>query len=533
MILTSRLDPDHGGLTASLLRKSAILNRELGICPQIATFHDAAGFPEVCADLRTRYALPPEIEFTNINHHYRAQPTPPDAPTGPDALSRICADLPGYEARYTYDAAGAPFAATITVDGQAARRVYFRPDGSVFEVRPGDGSPKAAAAQKKAGAAAEGSNGAANSTSDGQTGALAAGAVSAEAKQVAARAAQITAGCEIVLDPLTSREQRFKTFDGFRRHFMDELCQGPLTYFICEARLLDKALLSLENRQARKIFVFHSVHIRPGTDIIRVGNRALLKNLSQADALVLLTGWQKQDVADRFGYADRLHVIPHATQLAAAGGERDPNKLAVVSRLNEEKNLGDSIRALQQVRQVHPQAHLEIWGSGPEEASLKSLAQELDLAEAVHFAGYSKQAQQAFDTAAVSLLTSRWEGFSLTVMESMAHGAPCVAYNTKYGPAEMIIDGVNGYLVEPGNVEQLAERVAGLLSLPAADWQAMSQAAADRMREFSEARLAERWQSLFESLRQPVAVRPPLLKRAWRRVPRKLREPVGRILSRS
>ncbi|MDR0366675.1 MAG: glycosyltransferase [Bifidobacteriaceae bacterium] len=525
MILTSRLDPDHGGLTASLLRKSAILNRQLGISPLIATFHDAAGFPEVCADLRSRYELPPEVVFTNINYHFRAQATPPDAPTGAEALSRVCADLPDYEARYAYDAEGAPFAATIVVGTVATRRVFFRPDGSVFQVMPMAQPAEVTAGQPDT-PSQSGDRATDRSTEEPD------GASGAPGSATGPAATDLTAGCEVILDPLTSSEQRFKTLDGFRRHFMEELCAAPRTYFICEARLLDKALLSLENRHARKIFVFHSVHIRPGTDIIRLGNRALLKDLQKADALVLLTGWQKADVAERFGFGERLHVIPHAIEPAPSGAPREPDKLVVVSRLSEEKNLADSIKALHQVRQTRPGAHLEIWGSGPEEDGLRSLANQLGLAEAVRFAGYSKQAQRAFDTAAVSLLTSRWEGFSLTVMESMAHGAPCVAYNTNYGPSEMIIDGVNGHLVEQGNVEQLADRVNRLLNLPESDREAMSQAALERMREFSESRLAERWQALFASLAKPVAVKPPLTRRAWRRVPRKLREPVGRILSR-
>jgi poly(glycerol-phosphate) alpha-glucosyltransferase len=295
---------------------------------------------------------------------------------------------------------------------------------------------------------------------------------------------------------------------------------------------LDQALLTLENRWARKIFVFHSIHTRPGSDVIRTGNRALLNSMDQADALVVLTPQQRTDVAERFGHAERIHVIPHAAQPPppAPPSGRTPGKVVVVSRLAPEKDVGAAIEAFGEVSRALPRARLEIWGSGPEEGQLKALTRELGLEGSVRFAGYTDNVPAVFQSAECSVLTSRWEGFSLTVVESLASGTPCIAFDVKYGPAAMIADGVNGYLVAPGDRGELARRIIGFLEAPAQVRQAMSEAAAARMAEFSEATLADRWQTLFDALVRPVASRPPLHKRLWRRVPPGPRNALARWL---
>ncbi|MDR2452972.1 MAG: glycosyltransferase [Bifidobacteriaceae bacterium] len=568
MFLTSRLDAQHGGLTASLLRKAGVAARRLGIDPLVASFHDDAAFPQIAAEIQARYELPAAVRLANINHHYRTQPPAAETPPGREAIRQLCADLPAYSLAHCRDAAGSPYAATANAQGQPVRRFWLRPDGTVFQYRD--------------------------------------------------LAAPGGAASQVVLHPLTAAERRFRTVDGFRRHFMDELCAPPITYLVGEARLLDNALLGLENRWARKIFVFHSIHIRPNSDVVRAGNRALLRNLAQADALVVLTPQQRADVAARFGFADRIHVIPHAIAPAAAppmpppasgpqaaepapaaaappmpppasgpqapepapapaapplpppasgpqapeprpapaapaqrqppppapagpparplarpagpAGGRQAGKVVVVSRLAPEKNLAAAIGAFQTVARARPDARLEIWGEGPEAARLKHLVRDLELEPVVRFAGYTDNASAVFRSAECSLLTSRWEGFPLTVLESMAAGTPCIAYDAKYGPAAMIESGVNGHLVPPGDQDLLAQRVISFLGAPASAKREMSSNAANAMAEFSEAALAERWSALFAALAKPKAARPPWHKRLWRRLPRRPREALARLL---
>ncbi|MDU1480554.1 MAG: glycosyltransferase, partial [Staphylococcus epidermidis] len=65
-----------------------------------------------------------------------------------------------------------------------------------------------------------------------------------------------------------------------------------------------------------------------------------------------------------------------------------------------------------------------------------------------------------------SLLTSEYEGFGLTVMESIEVGCPVIAYDVRYGPGEIIEHGENGYLVEPDNIEAFAAYMDKIIKNP-------------------------------------------------------------------
>ena len=63
----------------------------------------------------------------------------------------------------------------------------------------------------------------------------------------------------------------------------------------------------------------------------------------------------------------------------------------------------------------------------------------------------------------IKVLTSRYEGFGLVLIESMINGVPCISFDCPYGPSDIIQDGENGYLVENGNIQELADRICYLI----------------------------------------------------------------------
>ncbi|MGG0741583.1 glycosyltransferase [Niallia taxi] len=71
--------------------------------------------------------------------------------------------------------------------------------------------------------------------------------------------------------------------------------------------------------------------------------------------------------------------------------------------------------------------------------------------------GFTDNKTEVFQKAACSIMTSKSEGFGLSILESLAAGTPVVSYNIKYGPKDMIYDDKNGYLVK--DIDELAEKV--------------------------------------------------------------------------
>ena len=89
-------------------------------------------------------------------------------------------------------------------------------------------------------------------------------------------------------------------------------------------------------------------------------------------------------------------------------------------------------------------------------------------------------------------MTSTYEGYPLATLESMSRGCPVVSYDIKYGPREQITDGVDGFLVPPGDTSLLAQRVIELLRSPELV-SSMSAAARARVARYGPAEFLASW----------------------------------------
>ena len=126
------------------------------------------------------------------------------------------------------------------------------------------------------------------------------------------------------------------------------------------------------------------------------------------------------------------------------------------------------VEAMPGVLGSHPEAHAVIVGGDhPLEPGyreqLRSLIASHGIADRVHLAGYQPDARDWMATFDVAVHASDNEPFGLVVLEAMALGKPLVA-GARGGPAEIVRDGVDGFLVEYGDASMLAARIT------ASDW---------------------------------------------------------------
>ncbi len=140
------------------------------------------------------------------------------------------------------------------------------------------------------------------------------------------------------------------------------------------------------------------------------------------------------------------------------------HKLLVVSvgNLKPQKNAGDFVSAAATVLAEVPEARFVFLGDGPQRRALEARAFSLGLEGKVLFLGWRRDAAQWLADADVFVLTSLWEGLPRALVEAMKSGLPPVCYATD-GVTDLIQDGANGFLVEPGNHGALAARVSALL----------------------------------------------------------------------
>ena len=155
-------------------------------------------------------------------------------------------------------------------------------------------------------------------------------------------------------------------------------------------------------------------------------------------------------------------------------------RIGVVARLSPEKGVDLAIQAFQHIVRDQPAAKLRIIGDGPERANLEALAQTLHVAEQVEFTGFVDDIFTPLSECAMLILPSRWEGFGNVLLEAMLLGMPCLAFSHT-SAAEIIADGVTGYLVEPEDVMKLAAQALSLLSDPDKS-ERMGQAGYERLR---------------------------------------------------
>ncbi|MBZ0129771.1 MAG: glycosyltransferase [Rhodobacteraceae bacterium] len=168
---------------------------------------------------------------------------------------------------------------------------------------------------------------------------------------------------------------------------------------------------------------------------------------------------------------DKLHVVHCGVEpgrYAAPPTARRGKRILFVGRLAAVKGLPVLFGALARLRLDFPELGVTLIGDGPERPALEGEAAALGLSGMIEFAGYKGQSEVAAALAASDLLVlpSFAEGLPVVLMEALAAGLPVVATRIA-GVAELVEDGISGFLVPPGDEAALADKLAILLADPA------------------------------------------------------------------
>ncbi len=249
-------------------------------------------------------------------------------------------------------------------------------------------------------------------------------------------------------------------------------------------------------RRARLPVVLSALHSTGWPDAVSRLNRSRLLT-RWTDGFIGVAAAHGRHLIDVEGFAaEKVHVIPNGVDVEQFHPLRDgatvrrelglpPTApvIGIVAGLRPEKNHEAFLRAAALVRDRVPQSRFVIVGDGPERDKLVQIAGQLGLAHAVHFVGNRADVPDVLAAIDIFALTSRIEANPVSILEAMASAKPVVA--PRVGSiGESVKDGESGFLTEPGDPRQTANRLIELAGNPAL---------ARRLGRAGRAAVVERW----------------------------------------
>jgi glycosyltransferase involved in cell wall biosynthesis len=220
------------------------------------------------------------------------------------------------------------------------------------------------------------------------------------------------------------------------------------------------------------------------------------------DALTVLTK-RDLDVYEEHleGNVKLAHIPNMVREIAGSNADLDAKTVLAVGRLTPQKGYDLLIPAFARVAASYPDWRLRICGSGPQREELEDMIRERRLEEVIELHGPARDFGAEIARASLFVLSSRFEGLPLVLLEAMSKGMGIVSFDCPTGPADVIEDHRNGILVPPGDVEALAAGVIELIEDPGLR-RACAAGAVTTARGYTPAAIGPRWEALFAELRE-------------------------------
>lgn len=227
----------------------------------------------------------------------------------------------------------------------------------------------------------------------------------------------------------------------------------------------------------------------------KVMSRKSAKLASRFDKMVVLT----HEDAGYWQGLQNLEAIPNPRTFTSDRVAPLDAKVAVaVGRYNYQKGFDRLIEAWAIASKKHPDWMLRIVGQGEEEENLRSQARALGVEDKIEFATNRPNMVEVYLGASIFVLSSRYEGLPMVMLEAQEYGLPMVAFDCKCGPKDLIDDGDNGLLVPNGDIKGLAAALERLMA-DASLRKAMGRKARERSGEFDEDKIMKMWVKILET----------------------------------
>lgn len=264
-------------------------------------------------------------------------------------------------------------------------------------------------------------------------------------------------------------------------------------------RIKYQATKIIEAHEARiftKTFYLHQNN-SPLTNLyFKISRQLYLRTIEKnADIIITLT---KED-AQNWQKAKRVEIIPNFSVMPISKlSDCEAKRVIAVGRLEWQKGYDRLLNIWKLVSVKHPDWQLDIFGEGAQESNLKNTIKEAHVSNiAIH--PFTNNISQEYASSSICVLTSRFEGFSLVLLEALRHGLPCVSFDCPYGPKNLIDDEKCGYVIENENINFFAEKLSFLMDHTETR-KLFGHAAINKAQSYQIDTIMDQWRQLFESL---------------------------------
>ena len=242
--------------------------------------------------------------------------------------------------------------------------------------------------------------------------------------------------------------------------------------------------------------MYRDVEFENSTFLHRLSIYKGRKKYKGLDGIVTLT---QGDADDWKCVCKKTYVIPNVVHLNESGkySQCKAKRAIFAGRFDLQKDVDSlaNVWALVQLR--HHDWTLDVYGNGELKPHFEKIVSDKKLNVSVHPA--VPDILDKFIESSMLLMTSLYEPFGLVLVEAMSCGLPVVAFDCPYGPADIIHDGIDGFLVEDRNIEAYSDRVCQLIENDKMRLD-MGQAAIQSSQRYNAAKIMVQWNRLFSEL---------------------------------
>jgi glycosyltransferase involved in cell wall biosynthesis len=239
-------------------------------------------------------------------------------------------------------------------------------------------------------------------------------------------------------------------------------------------------------------------HMNAGAHLPGI-TRAIRRHYGGLDALAVLTEADERDYRALLPDT-RVVQIPNAVpELDGPVASPDAKVVVAAGRLNRQKGFDLLLEAFAPVAAAHPDWQLRIYGRGRERGALRAQIDAAGLYEQAFLMGPAERLGEELAKGSVFVLSSRFEGFGIVLVEAMGKGLAAISFDCARGPGEIVADGRDGVLVPDGDVAALSRALEALVG--DRDRRArLAAAGRETARRYDPAAIGERWRTLLDAL---------------------------------